>query len=400
MNICTNLGQANKTMKRTVDNLAPNIDSYELKDKGVYITNERKASAFTELSSGGDKRLLKVYNLSFRYSGGKLYFDNISNKIHKSYKSDKSGSIASRGIAFSGKISAPKAQAKSLQEHNEELAREAISEQTPNRKPRFVQQMMELLNKYFPEMMKNFHLTKTIARNFVAMLKYKLHWRIEEWERYLKLIATSSYLNGEKFKLTIYWILKFLTIDRILNGEFGVNPNNITYTEKEKEKMTKDRKQQIQQKIVKINESETCKQARVKVLDILGIGDYQQYFENPNKCRFIERNGEIVIEILGSEPWDFIYKEQKLEKIDTDSVRIKIEWISDCVEVVQENGYKTFYIAKSFDELEKRVQNKPLWKRIFQASELEDTVLETQADCISNTCISDTPENFGFNIAY
>ena len=77
MNICTNLGQANKTMKRTVDNLAPNIDSYELKDKGVYITNERKASAFTELSSGGDKRLLKVYNLSFRYSGGKLYFDNI-----------------------------------------------------------------------------------------------------------------------------------------------------------------------------------------------------------------------------------------------------------------------------------------------------------------------------------
>ena len=365
--------------------------------------------------------------------------NNISNKIHKSYKS---GSIASRGIAFSGKISAPKAQAKSLQEHNEELAREAISKQTPNRKPRFVQQMMELLNKYFPEMMKNFHLTKTIARNFVAMLKYKLHWRIEEWERYLKLIATSPYLNSEKFKLSVYWILKFITIDRILGGDFGVNPDKITYTKEEKEEMVENKKQQIQQKIDDIKEPETCKQARVKVLDILGADDYHQYFENPDKCRFIDNNGEITIEFLGSEPWNFIYKAQKLKQIG-----IKTEWIRDYIDVIHENGYSFVYIANSFEELEqmntsqqkeekpqnkqqngKEAPNSSLWKRILKVNELvtdladgfkaddlktsdlkvtdlqindlninepENTVSETQMDCISNI-----PENSCFNFAY
>ena len=347
-------------------------------------------------------------------------------KIHKSYKSGDNisgdnvpGNTVSRGIASkkissgkvsSEKISAPKAQAKSLQEHNEETVREVITEQIPKEKPHIIQDMIKSLTNIFPGLMKAFRLTKAICRNLVAAFQRKFHNSIEEWERYLKLIATSSYLNGEKFKLSIYWILKFLTIDRILNGEFGVNPDKITYTEKEQEKMEEKRKQKIQQKIADINETETCKQARVKVLDILGIGDYQQYFGNPNKCRFTERNGEILIEILGSEPWNFIYKSQKLEQID---IRIKIEWISEFIEIKQENGYKGVYIAKSFEELERinasqqqqkpqseqqnneETPNKPLWKRIFKAKEPENTVSETQMGYISNI-----PENFGFNFAY
>lgn len=327
-------------------------------------------------------------------------------EIHKSYESYKSGS--------SKKISSPKAQEKSLQEHNEEMVREVITELIPKEKPHIIQDMVKSLENIFPGLMKTFRLTKAICRNLVSAFQRKFLNSIEKWEQYLKLIATSPYLNGEKFKLSIYWILKFLTIDRILNGEFGVNPNNITYTEKEKEKMAEDRKQQIQQKIAEINEPETCQQARLKVLDILDIDDYHQYFENPNKCRFTERNGEIVIELLGSEPWDFIYKTQKLEQIG-----IQTEWVSEYIEVMQENGYKGVYIAKSFEELkrvntskqqkEEEVPNKLLWKRIFKVTDLAnglkaedlkvsepgDTVTETQMGYISNI-----PENSGFNFAY
>ena len=377
------------------------------------------------------------------HMGDHMYnINNISNKIHKSYKSDKSGDN------ISGKISAPKAQEKSLQERNEEMVKEVIAERIPKEKPNTIQRMVKSLENIFPGLMKTFRLTKAICRNLVAAFQRKFHNSIEEWERYLKLIKTSSYLNGEKFKLSIYWILKFPTIYRILNGEFGVNPNNITYTEKEKEKMAENRKQQ---KIAEINETETCKQARLKVLDILGVDDYHQYFENPSKCRFIESrqclreqcsNNEVIVEILSSEPWDFIYKAQKLEKIG-----IKTKWISDYIEVVQENGYKAFYNAKSFEELEKmntsqqkeeKPQNKQqngeeapnssLWKRILKVNDLvtdladgfkaddlktsdlkvtdlqindlninepENTVSETQMDCISNI-----PEHSGFNFAY
>lgn len=301
------------------------------------------------------------------------------NEIHKSYKSGNnvSGDVVSKKIS-SGKISTPKAQKKSLQEHNENMVKEVITGRIPKEKPNTIQRMVKSLTNIFPGLMRTFRLTKAICRNLVAAFQRKFHNSIEEWERYLKLIETSPYLNGEKFKLTIYWILKFLTIDRILNGEFGVNLDNITYTEKEKEKMAEDRKQQIQQQIAAVNEPETCKQARLKVLNILGNDDYHQYFENPNKCRFTEKNGEIVIELLGSELWDFMYKAQKLEKID---VRIKIEWVSDCIKVTDEKGHEFYGNAKSFEELERintsksqqkeKPQNKPLWKRIFKTEDLK-----------------------------
>jgi len=316
--------------------------------------------------------------------------NNISNKIHKSYKSR---GIVSKKIS-SEKVLVSKTQAKSLLEHNEEMVKEVITERAPKEKPNTIQRMVKSLENIFPGLIKTFRLTKAICRNLVAAFQRKFHNSIEEWEQYLKLIATSSYLNGEKFKLSIYWILKFLTIDRILNGEFGVNPDKITYTEKEQEKMEEKRKQQIQQKIADINETEICKQARIKVLDILGTDDYHKYFENQNKCRFIKNNGSITIELLGSEPWDFIYKAQKLEQIG-----VKTKWVNNCIKVTDEKGHEFYDNAKSFEELEKmnisrqqkeeKVQNRSLWKRIFKVNDSE----------IIDFGINEL-ENSGFNLAY
>ena len=133
------------------------------------------------------------------------------------------------------------------------MEKEVVFEQIPKEKPHIIQDMVKSLTNIFPGLMKTFRLTKAICRNLVAVFQRKFHNSIEEWERYLKLIATSPYLNGEKFKLSVYWILKFLTIDRILGDEFEVNPDKITYTEKEQEKIEGKRKQQIQQKIDDIN---------------------------------------------------------------------------------------------------------------------------------------------------
>ena len=126
--------------------------------------------------------------------------------------------------------------------------KKAILEQAPKEKPQFVQKIMQTLDKYYPELIKTFRLTKTIVRNLVAMPKYKLQGGIAAWERYIKLIKTSSHLNGNKFKLSIGWIPKFRMIDQIQGGEFGINSDKITLTNEEKLKIVNDKKRQIQQK--------------------------------------------------------------------------------------------------------------------------------------------------------
>ena len=153
--------------------------------------------------------------------------------------------------------------------------------------------------------------------------------------------------------------------------------------------MAENRKQQIQQKIDDIKEPETCKQARVKVLDILGADDYHQYFKNPDKCRFIDNNGEITIEFLGSEPWNFIYKAQKLKQIG-----IKTEWIRDYIDVIHENGYSFVYVANSFEELEQMNTLKQQQKGKPQNEQQNQETISQEID------ISDMSKNFGFNFAY
>jgi len=147
-------------------------------------------------------------------------------------------------------------------------------------------------------------LTKQLARFLVASFKLKFENCLEKWKRYLRLIKTSTYLMGEKFKLSVHWVIKFLTIDRIRAGELGVDESKIQMDQSE-----------IEQKAIthanSVDESESCKQFRRKIIQELSPAVYISWF---TKVDLIEESKKLIIRAANDLVRDYI-KAKFLEKL-------------------------------------------------------------------------------------
>lgn len=156
------------------------------------------------------------------------------------------------------------------------------------------QDMIKIWNQEFPnqkiisgstEQTGIIHLTKHLARYLVASFKLKFENCLEKWKRYLRLIKTSAYMMGEKFKLSIQWVIKFLTIDRIRAGELGVDESKIPVDTDEIEK-------KAQAHVEAVDESETCKQYRREIIRKLSPAVYLSWF---TKVDLVEEAKQVVI---------------------------------------------------------------------------------------------------------
>ena len=152
------------------------------------------------------------------------------------------------------------------------------------------------------------HLTKQLARFLVAAIKLKFENSLEKWKRYLRLIKTSTYLMGEKFKLSVMWVIKFLTIDRIRAGELGVDESKIPVDTDEIEK-------KAQAHVEAVNESETCKQYRREIIRRLSPAVYLSWF---TKVDLIEESKKLIIRAANDFVRDYI-KANFLEKLTRES---------------------------------------------------------------------------------
>ena len=152
------------------------------------------------------------------------------------------------------------------------------------------------------------YLTKQLARFLVAAIKLKFENSLEKWKRYLRLIKTSTYLMGEKFKLSVMWVIKFLTIDRIRAGELGVDESKIEIDSSE-----------IEQKAIthadSVNESEICKQYRREIIRRLSPAVYLSWF---TKVDLIEESKKLIIRSANDFVRDYI-KANFLEKLTKES---------------------------------------------------------------------------------
>lgn len=172
-------------------------------------------------------------------------------------------------------------------------------------KSTIVQDMLRVWNQEFsnqktisklPGQTGTIHLTKHLAKFLVASFKLKFESCLEKWKRYLKLIKTSSFLMGEKFKLSIHWAIKFLTIDRIRAGELGVDESKIQIDQFE-----------IEQKAIahvnSVDESNSCKQFRYEVIEKLSPAVYLAWF---TKVDMIEQANELIIKATNNFVKDYI----------------------------------------------------------------------------------------------
>jgi len=210
---------------------------------------------------------------------------------------------------------------KSNKSINPKIFGEKIEEKTEptrdNSRSTIVQDMIKIWNQEFPnqkiisgstEQTGIIHLTKQLARFLVAAIKLKFENCLEKWKRYLRLIKTSTYLMGEKFKLSVMWVIKFLTIDRIRAGELGVDESKIQIDQSE-----------IEQKAIahadSVEESETCKQFRHEVIKKLSPAVYLSWF---TKVDLIEESKKLIIRAANDFVRDYI-KANFLEKLTKES---------------------------------------------------------------------------------
>lgn len=135
-------------------------------------------------------------------------------------------------------------------------------------KPTTIQDMLAYWNKTFDTSKTS--LSKQIAPLLLAAFKHKFNSNMRKWENYCQRIASSAYLTGETFNLSIMWALKYLTIDRIFNGELGVKDvvEKSSYTE-----------QDALNHIDVVNEPERCKQVRRNLLTLIGVHTYRDWLE-------------------------------------------------------------------------------------------------------------------------
>ncbi len=217
--------------------------------------------------------------------------------------------------------------------------------------PKTVQAMYSIIKKEFGEYINIPILSSKIAKFLHAAYNIKFNKNMNDWKNYLRLIKTSPYLMGSKFKLTLYWLLKFQTIDRILNGEFGVDSKKI--------KLTPDEiKDEVYEHLKNIKNPEE-KLFRTKVAQILGESIYKCYFRDAN-VSINDNNDQIIIGIENEFLKDTITYEY-LEKLRKQGYNVTCELAgnSSNSKIKKEN-------FKEIDELKEAERCKELRKKIIK----------------------------------
>lgn len=132
-----------------------------------------------------------------------------------------------------------------------------------------VQDMIKIFRREFPKV--KITLTLQLCRNLVAAFRTKFDSNLKTWKRYLELIKTSTFITSEKFTLSLFWIIKFLTIDRIRNGELGVDSGKLSVDYDEIERKAWNH-------VDSVNESKECKLFRRKIVEIISPAAYTAWF--------------------------------------------------------------------------------------------------------------------------
>lgn len=157
------------------------------------------------------------------------------------------------------------------------------TEQLLKNKNTTVQDMLAHWNKNFPKSEEK--LSKNLGKLLMGAFIHRFENNMEKWQHYCAKIASSPYLMGEGFVLSLNWVLRFSTIDRILKNELGVKDIQFIPSVQTLEN-------QALSHIDGVGESGLCKQTRHLLLKKLGAATYVSWF---TKVRFLESEKGRVI---------------------------------------------------------------------------------------------------------
>jgi len=130
-------------------------------------------------------------------------------------------------------------------------------------------------------------MSKDLAPLLVSAFSAKFKKDMEQWKNYTDLIKSSEYLMKEGFDLSIFWALKFSTIDRLRAGGLGVKPASLTLAS---EIVINDYR--TNKMIGNLNESDQIKALRRAIVQAVGSANYHSWF---HQASFIEQEEKILL---------------------------------------------------------------------------------------------------------
>ena len=119
-------------------------------------------------------------------------------------------------------------------------------------------------------------LTKKRAQYLVAAFKFRFESNLSKWKQFCQQVTSSAFLMGKAkstFRASLDWVLKFDIIQRILEGDFGVNKTPCV-----DEEAVSLKTEAITQTIETSGEGEPIKRLRRSILQALGEQTYQSWF--------------------------------------------------------------------------------------------------------------------------
>ena len=259
-----------KLQKKRYDRTNHITINYDVLNKLVTLQNQAQLHE-EETASSKRKKLPHVYtkitnkDKNYKSKEGKGDFENKKDNTNKQVKNIN---LNEKKLDTSSSFS----------ETNAKKTNQSSSE-----KPTTIQDMITIWNESFPKAQTR--LNKDLAKLMGGAFKQKFGSNLTLWKNYCKRIESSSYLMGEGFKLSLYWALKFTTIDRILNGELGVKDIAIPIVEE-------DLIQKAKVHIESIDETPLCVDVREKLLKVIGAASYLSWF---TRVTFVEKGGEVTM---------------------------------------------------------------------------------------------------------
>jgi DNA-binding transcriptional regulator YhcF (GntR family) len=256
-----------KVSKKTVQRAIKSLKSLQIIDTDYFSKNKRDRTLFYSVNCG------KLQNFINEKTAG-CGQSNAVGTLKKVHMNDHMYIGNSKQIINKSNKSQPPAALNILKKNNSEI--------TPP-KNTTVQDMIKIFWEEFPSFFFQETLSLKKSQWLVKAFKDKFDSSLKEWKKYLKLIKTSAYIMKEGFKLTLFWIIKFMTIDRLMAGELGVKKDLIAADESES-------LEKAERHIESLNETSKCKDFRRKILKTLTPSIYVSWF---TKIDFFEENDKV-----------------------------------------------------------------------------------------------------------
>ena len=164
-----------------------------------------------------------------------------------------------------------------------------------------VDEIIKIWNGFIPEQLQIANISTKTQNSLVSLIKNNLNNNLDLWKNMCREISSNDFLMGKSsksgWKLDINWLSNPANFQKILAGNYGIKPDNITHVEvSEKDYLDKIASQEADQKVADF---------RKKLLQFAKVPSYKSWFDTTH-ISWQEREGAFIFSSVSSFWKDYV----------------------------------------------------------------------------------------------